>query len=122
MFIEFNINNGFFVADHSVEECEQMHSFFKQEFNARKQKQLVDHNPNVDGAGGKEEGIAKARSILRKLKAKIPFNKISALSHRYTDLLDEKVTQKVVGKVYEKIGRETKTGGMSPRASGKKLE
>ena len=87
IFIEFNINNGFFVADHSVEECEQMHAFFHREFNARLQMQLKDHNPLVDPAGGSEEGISKARIVLRAIKRElVPYNKISALTHRYHQL------------------------------------
>lgn len=35
VFIEFNLNNGFFVADHSVEEVRQMIQFYKEQFNKR---------------------------------------------------------------------------------------
>ena len=87
IFIEFNINNGFFVADHSVEECEQMHAFFHREFNARLTTQLKEHDPSVDPAGGSEKGISRARKILRTIKRElVPHNKISALTHRYHEL------------------------------------
>ena len=45
LFIEFNINNGFFVADHSIEEVEQMIAFYGENFQARKPKQLTHFNP-----------------------------------------------------------------------------
>jgi len=45
VFLEFNINNGFFVADHPLEECWKMCSFFEREFDARLSKQLVDFDP-----------------------------------------------------------------------------
>ena len=35
VFLEFNINNGFLVADHGVEQCERMLAFFHDEYNAR---------------------------------------------------------------------------------------
>jgi hypothetical protein len=44
-FIEFNINNGFFLADHCIEECEQMADYFLEQFNARKKAQLLDFDP-----------------------------------------------------------------------------
>ena len=98
-FIEFNINNGFFVADHSVEECEQMHAFFHREFNARLRKQLVDHDPLVDPSGGSEEGISLARDILRKVNRKlVPYNKLSALTHAY-----DKMNERYASYRYEKL-------------------
>lgn len=45
VFLEFNINNGFFVADHPIEECEQMCDFFSQEFDARAPSQLINFDP-----------------------------------------------------------------------------
>ena len=45
VFIEFNINNGFFVADHSVEECEQMSVYYAEEFNNRFRSQYWDFDP-----------------------------------------------------------------------------
>jgi len=45
VFLEFNINNGFFVADHPIEECEKMCDFFQREFDARVHKQLVSFDP-----------------------------------------------------------------------------
>merc|ERR1712228_554436 len=45
VFLEFNINNGFFVADHPIEECEKMCEFFDAEFEKRVYKQLVNFDP-----------------------------------------------------------------------------
>merc|ERR1719261_450615 len=45
VFLEFNINNGFFVADHPIEECEKMCEFFQREFDARVHKQLLNFDP-----------------------------------------------------------------------------
>lgn len=45
VFIEFNINNGFFLADHSVAEAEQMVTFYAKQFNGRIDKQLINFNP-----------------------------------------------------------------------------
>eukprot|EP00928_Gymnodinium_smaydae_P063264 TRINITY_DN46905_c0_g1_i1.p1 TRINITY_DN46905_c0_g1~~TRINITY_DN46905_c0_g1_i1.p1 ORF type:complete len:487 (-),score=81.89 TRINITY_DN46905_c0_g1_i1:181-1641(-) len=45
VFLEFNINNGFFVADHPLEECEQMCDFFEREFDARAPSQLYNFDP-----------------------------------------------------------------------------
>lgn len=47
MFVEFNIGNGFYVADHSVEECHQMAAFFSREFHARLPAQLVQFDPEA---------------------------------------------------------------------------
>jgi hypothetical protein len=33
VFLEFNINNGFLVSDHGVEQCERMLSFFEHEYD-----------------------------------------------------------------------------------------
>ena len=49
LFIEFNINNGFYVADHSVAEVRQMIQYYEAQFNARLKPQLVDFD------GSKEE-------------------------------------------------------------------
>lgn len=35
VFLEFNINNGFLVSDHGVEQCERMLSFFEDEYDKR---------------------------------------------------------------------------------------
>jgi len=56
VFIEFNIGNGFYVADHTVEECEQMSNFFSREFHARLGAQLLNFDPSapeLTGAVGK---------------------------------------------------------------------
>merc|ERR1711990_1108936 len=45
VFLEFNINNGFFVADHPLEECEKMCEFFSREFDARLPSQLINFDP-----------------------------------------------------------------------------
>lgn len=45
VFIEFNINNGFFVADHTVDELYQMAGYYEREFNARLRRQLLDFDP-----------------------------------------------------------------------------
>ena len=45
VFIEFNINNGFFVADHSIEECEEMIEFYGQQFQERVGTQLINFDP-----------------------------------------------------------------------------
>jgi hypothetical protein len=45
VFLEFNINNGFFVADHPLEECWQMCDFFAREFDARAPSQLYNFDP-----------------------------------------------------------------------------
>ena len=62
----FNINNGFFVADHSVEECQQMHDFFYREFNARIDAQLLDFDPYAEEAKPKGK---KSRASKKKAKA-----------------------------------------------------
>lgn len=48
VFLEFNINNGFFVADHPIEECEQMCEYFSREFDARVGSQLVNFDPYAE--------------------------------------------------------------------------
>merc|ERR1719440_899153 len=48
VFLEFNINNGFFVADHSIEECEKMCDFFQREFEARLPGQLLNFDPYAE--------------------------------------------------------------------------
>lgn len=45
VFLEFNINNGFFVADHPLDECEKMCDFFEREFDARVPSQLINFDP-----------------------------------------------------------------------------
>eukprot|EP00933_Yihiella_yeosuensis_P051364 TRINITY_DN49293_c0_g1_i1.p1 TRINITY_DN49293_c0_g1~~TRINITY_DN49293_c0_g1_i1.p1 ORF type:complete len:499 (-),score=99.17 TRINITY_DN49293_c0_g1_i1:624-2009(-) len=44
-FLEFNVNNGFFVADHWVAECEQMAAFYEKNFLARLPGQLLNFDP-----------------------------------------------------------------------------
>lgn len=44
-FIEFNINNGFFICDHSLEEVELMADFYSRNFHARIGEQLLNFNP-----------------------------------------------------------------------------
>jgi hypothetical protein len=46
IFIEFNINNGFFVADHSIDELETMVAYYDKEFHARLPGQLLNFQPN----------------------------------------------------------------------------
>lgn len=50
VFIEFNINNGFYVADHSIEEVLQMINFYGEQFNARLGPQLLDFDPHAADA------------------------------------------------------------------------
>jgi hypothetical protein len=45
VFLEFNINNGFFMADHPLEECEKMCDYFEREFDARAPSQLFNFDP-----------------------------------------------------------------------------
>merc|ERR1712070_235822 len=47
IFIEFNINNGFFVADHSMPELETMAEFYSRNFLARLPHQLLNFNPET---------------------------------------------------------------------------
>ena len=47
IFIEFNINNGFYVADHSMPELEQMADFYGRNFAARLPGQLLNFNPGL---------------------------------------------------------------------------
>jgi len=42
VFLEFNINNGFFVADHPLDECWKMCEFFSEQFDARAPSQLIN--------------------------------------------------------------------------------
>jgi hypothetical protein len=45
MFIEFNINNGFFVCDHGMEELHAMVDFYSEQFFARLPTQLIHFDP-----------------------------------------------------------------------------
>jgi len=54
LFIEFNINNGFFICDHSMDEAEQMAAFFARNFLARLPVQLLNFDPEAAGSTGKE--------------------------------------------------------------------
>merc|ERR1711920_1191479 len=45
VFLEFNINNGFFVADHPIEEVYKMCDFFEAEFDKRVGIQLINFDP-----------------------------------------------------------------------------
>jgi hypothetical protein len=42
LFIEFNINNGFYVCDHSMDELETMAEFYSRNFLSRLPHQLLD--------------------------------------------------------------------------------
>jgi hypothetical protein len=48
VFIEFNINNGFFVGDHTLEEVEQMTAFYGKNYNARLPGQLLNFDPYAE--------------------------------------------------------------------------
>merc|ERR1719181_2231634 len=54
LFIEFNINNGFFVGDHSLEELELMTAFYGREYQARLPKQLLNFDPEEEEAKKKK--------------------------------------------------------------------
>ena len=41
----FNVNNGFYVADHTLEEVHQMTDFYGRNFRARIREQLTDFDP-----------------------------------------------------------------------------
>jgi hypothetical protein len=45
IFIEFNINNGFYCADHSVDELYQMVNFYRRQFFKRLGPQLLNFDP-----------------------------------------------------------------------------
>eukprot|EP00747_Dinoflagellata_sp_TGD_P183201 gnl/TRDRNA2_/TRDRNA2_37922_c0_seq1.p1 gnl/TRDRNA2_/TRDRNA2_37922_c0~~gnl/TRDRNA2_/TRDRNA2_37922_c0_seq1.p1 ORF type:complete len:462 (-),score=70.55 gnl/TRDRNA2_/TRDRNA2_37922_c0_seq1:201-1586(-) len=45
IFLEFNVNNGFFLCDHTLEEAEQMVAFYSREFFARLPRQLINFDP-----------------------------------------------------------------------------
>jgi hypothetical protein len=47
IFIEFNINNGFYVADHSMSELETMAEFYSRNFLARLPHQLINFDPDA---------------------------------------------------------------------------
>jgi len=47
-FLEFNINNGFFCADHSLEELEIMTNYYSTQFHARLPGQLINFDPYAD--------------------------------------------------------------------------
>jgi len=49
LFIEFNINNGFFVGDHAMDELEQMAAFYSKNFFARLPGQLLNFDPEAEG-------------------------------------------------------------------------
>jgi len=48
LFIEFNINNGFYVADHSMDELETMAEFYSRNFFARLPHQLLHFEPGTE--------------------------------------------------------------------------
>eukprot|EP00929_Paragymnodinium_shiwhaense_P114533 TRINITY_DN82985_c0_g1_i1.p1 TRINITY_DN82985_c0_g1~~TRINITY_DN82985_c0_g1_i1.p1 ORF type:complete len:481 (-),score=92.01 TRINITY_DN82985_c0_g1_i1:236-1678(-) len=48
-FLEFNINNGFFVGDHSMQELWQMADYYTKNFLARLPSQLVNFDPHASG-------------------------------------------------------------------------
>ena len=35
IFLELNINNGFLVSDHGIDQCNKMINFYKKEYNKR---------------------------------------------------------------------------------------
>lgn len=47
LFIEFNINNGFYVADHSIAEVSQMIAYYEKQFNARLGPQLLNFDAHA---------------------------------------------------------------------------
>jgi hypothetical protein len=49
-FLEFNINNGFFCADHSLEELEIMAKYYSSQFHARLHGQLLNFDPDAADA------------------------------------------------------------------------
>jgi hypothetical protein len=57
VFLEFNINNGFFVADHPLDECEKMCEFFQREFDARIPSQLRDFDPYANEQPAKKRKL-----------------------------------------------------------------
>merc|ERR1712139_457549 len=50
VFIEFNINNGFYVADHSMDELETMAEFYSRNFLARLPHQLLNFEADAGKA------------------------------------------------------------------------
>ena len=46
LFLEFNINNGFFLADHSVDEAYTMAAYYEKEFFARLDAQVLNFDTN----------------------------------------------------------------------------
>lgn len=56
VFIEFNINNGFFVGDHTLEEVEQMTAYYGKEYAARLPGQLLNFDPYAE-----PNGVSEAR-------------------------------------------------------------
>ena len=70
IFIEFNINNGFFVADHTIEECEFMVKFYTNQFNSRLLKQFVHFDPYGEAKEGEWEIIWKKKNTASKARAR----------------------------------------------------
>merc|ERR1719262_137068 len=62
VFIEFNINNGFYVADHSMPELETMAEFYSRNFFARLPSQLINFHAadgsSIRRSGGIRKGVA----------------------------------------------------------------
>ena len=48
LFLEFNINNGFFLADHSIDEAYTMAAYYENEFFARLDAQVLSFDPDTD--------------------------------------------------------------------------
>lgn len=48
LFIEFNINNGFFVGDHGMDELEQMAAYYSKNFFARLPGQLLNFDSEAE--------------------------------------------------------------------------
>jgi len=72
VFIEFNIGNGFYVADHTVEECWQMATFFSEQFHARLPSQLLNFDPHAaDQAAEAAEAAATAQAVDAAARARV---------------------------------------------------
>jgi len=66
VFLEFNINNGFLVSDHGVEQCQKMLDFFEEEYDKRiplaaSQKAEADYRYFKKKMGGARRRRALAR-------------------------------------------------------------
>jgi len=59
VFIEFNINHGFFCADHNVDELYQMVAFYAAQFEHRLRPQLLEFDARAAFCSGRESYGAK---------------------------------------------------------------